>query len=276
MIKPPESVKQYGSAEERFLKPLVMNFFARECPKLFGPLIRERFTDGLISLFEAAAPHTSRLESGQLLWNALDKNTRGDSPRRRYVPVILTIISAEDVRLLTKGVSMSQIAQGAIARMIREAYQQGGILSTRDLSLLTLRHPSNVSKMRRQYEARHRCTLPHTGALHDMGSCVSHKTTIVRKVILEKRDPATVARECNHSQTAVDRYLKNYHRVKTLYELGHDIQFIHLVTSIAKHTVTEYIKLVDQARSGRTQPSRPTAEPTRRIAHTPAAVGKTA
>ena len=41
-----------------------------------------------------------------------------------------------------------------------------------------------------------------------MGSCISHKTAIVRKVVLEKKDPADVARECNHSQRAVDHYLK--------------------------------------------------------------------
>ena len=80
--------------------------------------------------------------------------------------------------------------------------------------------------MRKQYEAQQGCALPHTGALHDMGSCVSHKTTILKKVVFEKRDPAEVARECNHSQAAVDHYLKDYHRVKTLYTLNPDVEFI--------------------------------------------------
>lgn len=246
MIKEPDSVKRYRSAQQRFLKPVLMTFFARECPKLFGPIIREKLAEELIALFEAVCPRRSRLNHGQVLWNALDKHTRGDSRRRRFVPVVLTLVSREDTELLTQGVPMSRIIQRAIARMMREAYEQGGILSSRDLGLITLRQPARASELRRQYEAEHRCTLPHTGALHDMGSCVSHKTAIIRKVLFEKKDPAAVARECNHVQAAVDRYLKDYHRVKTIYDLGYDIDFIHLATQIAKHVIRQYIKLIQQ------------------------------
>jgi hypothetical protein len=77
--------------------------------------------------------------------------------------------------------------------------------------------------------------LPHTGALHDMGSSVSYKTTIIRKIILKKKDPADVARECNHTQAAVDRYLKDYHRVKTPQPLGLNLDFIHLATKPANY-----------------------------------------
>lgn len=246
MIKMPDSVKRYHSAKARFFKPAIMNFFARECPRFFGPVMREKLTDELIKLFEAIAPETTRLKHGQILWNALDKNTRGDSPRRRYVPVVLTVISEENVQQLIEGVPMSRVAEEAIARMIREAYQQGGILSSRDIGLLRLRSPEWASKRRIQYEQRHGCTLPHTGALHDMGSSVSHKTIIIRKIILEKKDPADVARECNHSQAAVDHYLKDYHRVKTLLQFGHNLDFIHLATQIAKHVITQYINLIKQ------------------------------
>ncbi len=246
MIKTADSVKRYRSAKQRFLKPVIMNFLARECPKVFGPIIREKLADELIHLFEAMAPESSRLKPGQMLWNGLDKNTRADSAHRRYVPVILTVISEQDLDQLAQGVLMSEIVEKAVVRMIREAYDQGGILSSRDLGLITLRHPTSVSKIRKRYEAHHRCTLPHTGALHDMGSCISHKTTIIQKVILEHKDPAQVAKETKHSQRAVDRYLKDYYRVKTLYELNHDVQFIHLATQIAKHVVIEYINIVNQ------------------------------
>ncbi len=244
MIKAPDGVKRYRSAKARFLKPVIMNFFAIECPRFFGPTIREKLADELIGIFEAVAPDRSRMKPGQVLWNALDKNTRGDSPRRRYVPVVLTLICEEDIEQLTQGIAMNKIAERSIARMIREAYEQGGILSSRDLGLITLRHGSWASIMRKRYETQHQCILPHTGALHDMGTCVSHKSLVIRKAILEKKDPAQVARECNHSQAAVDRYLKDYHRVKTLYRLDQDVDFIHLATQIAKHVIKQYIALI--------------------------------
>jgi hypothetical protein len=244
VIRQPDSVKRYSSAKERFFKPAIMNFFARECPRFFGPVLREKIADELLALFESVSPEISRLKPGQMLWNSLDQNTRGDSPKRKYVPVILTIISEEDVQLLVEGVQMSTIAENAVARMIREAYSQGGILSSRDLGLITLRHPTTTSSIRIRFEEHHGCTLPHTGALHDMGSTVSHKTIIVRKVILEKKDPAAVARETNHSQTAVDHYLKDYHRVKMLHNLNHDVEFINLATQIAKHVIVQYLNII--------------------------------
>jgi len=246
VIRPPDSVKRYKSAKERFMKPLIMNFFARECPRFFGPVLRERIADELLTLFESVSPKTSRLKPGQILWNALDKNTRGDSPNRKYVPVILTVISEEDVQLLVEGVHMSKITENAIGRMIREAYSQGGILSSRDLGLITLRHPTTTSSIRKRFEEHHECTLPHTGALHDMGSTVSHKAIIVRKIVLEKKDPAAVAREINHSQAAVDHYLKDYHRVKMLHNLNYDLEFINQATQIAKYVIRQYIEIISQ------------------------------
>ena len=245
MIKAPDSVKRYNAAKHRFLRPVLINFFAREFPKFFGPVMRERIADELIKLFEETAPETSRIKPGQILWNALDKNTRGDSPNRRYVPVVLSVITENDVEQLAKGITMSVVANNAIARMIKEAYEQGGVLSSRDLGLLTLRTPSYVSKKRLEYEKENQCLLPHTGLLHDMGSCISHKTTIIRKVLVEKKDPADVARECNHSQRAVDRYLKDFHRVKTAYKQNQDNNYVHIVTGIAKHVVKQYIEMIN-------------------------------
>jgi hypothetical protein len=247
MIKAPDSVKRYNAAKHRFLRPVLINFFAREFPKLFGPVMRERITDELIDLFEKTTPETNRIKPGQILWNALDKNTRGDSPNRRYVTVVLSVITENDVEQLANGVPMSVVTNNAIARMYKETYEQGGVLSTRDMGLLTLRSSSCVSQLRLKYEKDHDCLLPHTGLLHDMGSCISHKTTIIRKVLVEKKDPADVARECNHTQRAVDRYLKDFHRVKTAYKQNQDDDYVHIVTGIAKHVVKQYIEMIDHA-----------------------------
>lgn len=244
MINKADCLKRYSSAKTRFLKPVIMNFFSREFPKLFGPIIREKLADELITLFESNCPDVKRLKSGQLLWNALDKNTRGDSPLRRYVPVVLSIVTENDILQLENGILPSVIAKNTIARIIKQAYQQGGILSTRDVALITLRYSGTVSQLRLSYEKEHNCVLPHTGVLHDMGSSISHKTTIINKVVIQKKDPATAARECNHSQKAADHYLKDYNRVKTVFEQNQDIQYIHQVTGIAQHVVKQYINIL--------------------------------
>ena len=247
MNKLPDGRKRYDAAKHRFFKPVLMNFFAQEFPKLFGPIMREKLAEELIGLFETLAPEASRIKPGQILWNALDQKTRGDSPNRKYVPVLLSLITEEDVAQLVQDAPMSQITKTAIARMIREAYRQGGILSSRALGLLTLRNPAFASRVRKAYEQEQGCTLPHTGTLHDMGSCISHKATIVHKVVVEKKDPADVARECNHSQRAVDKYLKDFHRVNISYAQNPSIDYVHTVTGIAKHVVKQYLEIANHA-----------------------------
>jgi len=245
MIKTADCYNRYHSAQERFLKATLSNFFAREFPKLFGPVMREKLAEELLALVTAFYPESNHLQPGQIFWNALDQTTRATSPQRNYVPVVLSLITQADIAQLAHGTPMTQIARQAIARMIQEAYSQGGILSSRDLGLLTLRDPSIVSALRLHYEKEQNGPLPHTGLLHDIGSGVSHKTLILRKIIVEKKDPADVARETNHSQKAVDRYLQDYHRVKTAYLHNSDIEYLHLVTNLSKHLIKQYVEIID-------------------------------
>lgn len=246
MLQTPSYVKQYRSAQERFLKPALVDFFRKSTPALSGHIIAGKMADEIIALFQRLCPERESLEVGQVLWNALDKNTRGDSPNRRFVSVVLTLVAQDDIKKLLQGTPHSKIAQAAIARMTNEAYEQGGIMSTRDLALIALRDESLLSRLRRAYETDNNVTLPHTGVLHDMGSCITHKKQIVYKVVVEKKDPTRVAQETNHSQKAVDSYVQNYHRVKTAYDANMDIDFIRLVTGLSKGLVAQYIQLYEE------------------------------
>ena len=241
MIEAPDSAGRYESAKGRFLKSGIINFFERELPKLFGPVMREKLADELIALFFKTMPEKEHVKPGQVVWNALDIKTRGDSPNRRLVPVILTLIDEQGCQKLSEGVKMSEMAEQAVARITREAFEQGGLLSMRDIGLLTWRMSTTVSRMRISYEQKEGTTLPHTGNLHDMGSCISHKKIIIQKAIVEKKDPMQVARETKHALTSVERYLKDFRRVETCYNSNPDIDFVSRVTGIAKHVVKSYI-----------------------------------
>lgn len=246
MIKPPDGLWRYQSAKGRFLKAGIMNFFERELPKHFGPVLREKLADELITLFFNMLPEKDHVKSGQAVWNALDIKTRGDSPNRRFVPVILTLVDEQDCQQLEQGVKMYDLAKKSIARIIREAYAQGGILSMRDIGLLTWRLSATVSRMRIDYEKKEQTTLPHTGYLHDMGSCISHKNIIVRKAVIEKKDPTRIAKETNHCLAAVERYLKDYRRIETCYHNNPDIDYVSQVTGIAKHVVKSYVSILHE------------------------------
>lgn len=245
MIAPTDNVKLFSSAKARMCQARIEAFFAQEFPKLFGPVMRSRLAEALLELFESQHRDITTLQPGQILWNALDKRTRGDSPHRRFVPVVLTLVGKEDIQRRIDGESQKKICSHATARILRQAYQQGGLLSMRDIHLLTWRGRGSIATTwRTHYEQTHDCLLPHPGTLHDMGSCITHKPQIVYKAIVEKKDPVKIAQETNHSQRAVDHYLKDYHRVKTVYQTNPDPDHIHLVTNIAKNVVIQYINLI--------------------------------
>jgi len=245
MIQAASSVKHYSSAHDRFLKPAIVNFFEREFCGMFGPVVRENIADALIDLFNSLYPESSRLKPGQIVWNALDKRTRADSEKRRYKPVILSLVTDDEVSMFEKGSSVSTIRKNVMARMIKEAYQQGAVLSTRDLSLLLVFSASALSHQRIEYEKEHNTVLPHTGVIHDMGTTLTHKRIIIYKHVVEKKDPSIVSRETNHSQIAVDKYLKDFNRVKTLVNDNKDINFIHHTTNISRQVIQQYLQIIN-------------------------------
>jgi uncharacterized protein related to proFAR isomerase len=153
-------------------------------------------------------------------------------------------VNEDDIEYLVNDGPRLELTKKVIARMINEAYEQGGILSMRDIALLTLRSSTYISIKRQAYESENNVILPHTGVLHDMGSCITHKNQIIRKVYLEKKDPAKVAKETNHSQRAVDHYLNDFNRVKCAYQNNSNIDYIHIVTGIAKNVVKQYLDII--------------------------------
>ncbi len=236
----------YRSAHKRFIKPCIERFFETELPKTFGPNLRSIIADKLLEIFYSNNVDAKTLKSGQVLWNAVDKNTRADAVNMKTVPVILTLINNEDINRLENGMTMSEHRQYVIARITKEAYKQGALMSMRDIGILLSINPSTISATRIAYEKKHKTALPHTGNLQDMGTCLTHKYQIVYKSIVENKNPKTIASETKHSIKAVDRYLKDFHIVKTLYLDGKDTKYIKAVARISEHVSIQYIEMIKQ------------------------------
>lgn len=238
--------KQYRSAHKRFLKPVIENFFKTEFPKSFGPNVRNFIADELIKIFKENNKDMNSLKPGQVLWNAIHKDTRADSRNMKLVPVILTLVSDDDISKLENGLKVSEHKQNVIARILKEAYSQEALLSMRDVSLLLAMSDSSATHTRKKYEEKHNVNLPHPGNLQDMGSCLTHKYQIIYKCVVEKKDPLMAAKETNHTIMAVDHYLKDFNRVKTLYLDDKDEDYIHLVTKLSLNLIAQYVNIINQ------------------------------
>ena len=254
MIAQPQAQKHFGSAHKRFMQSSIERFLDREFPRTFGPVIRQKMAEKIVDLVDQQLPAKDYLRPGQCVWNAVSVNTRPDSPNCRLVPVILTLVDSSDVEQLAPGIPMSAIAQQSIARICREAFEQGALLSMRDIGLLVWRSNATISTIRQKWEANQKTILPHVGTIQDFGTCISHKTAIIRKAVYEGKDPRRTADETKHSQRAVDRYLKDFHRVKTCYDHMPDIEFITRTTGLSRHLVNQYVGIIKEH-------EKPTAKP---------------
>jgi hypothetical protein len=246
MIAQPQPQKHFGSARKRFLQSSIASFLDREFPRTFGPVIRQKIAEKIVELVGRQLPAKQHLRPGQCVWNAVSIATRPDSPNCRLIPVILTLVDASDVEQLASGVAMPVIAQQSIARICREAFEQGALLSMRDIGLLVWRTNNSISTIRKKWEADQKTSLPHVGTIQDFGTCITHKTAIVRKVVYEGKDPRRAADETKHSQRAVDRYLKDFHRVRTCYEHTPDIEFITRTTGLSRFLVNQYVDIIKE------------------------------
>jgi hypothetical protein len=64
--------------------------------------------------------------------------------------------------------------------------------------------------------------------------------------VVEKKPTNIVALETNHSQRAVDHYIRDFNRVKTLIEDNKNLEFIHMATQIAKPVIKQYQAIFNQ------------------------------
>lgn len=238
--------KHYSSAHKRFLKPAIENFFKTEFTKSFGPNVRSFIADELIKIFQENNRDINSIKPGQVLWNAVHKDTRADWDNMKLVPVILTLVNNDDISKLENGLKIPEHRQNVVARMLEEAYSQNALLSMRDVGLLLSINDSYATINRKKYEEKHNILLPHPGNLQDMGSCITHKYQIIYKCVVEKKDPIIAAKETNHTVMAVDRYLKDFNRVKTLYLDDKDENYIHLVTKLSLYLIAQYVRIINQ------------------------------
>jgi len=68
------------------------------------------------------------------------------------------------------------------------------------------------------------------------------------KIVVDRKDPLDVAQETNHSIRAVDRYMKDFNRVRLCHEDGKNPEFISLATGLNRTVVKKYLQIIEDSR----------------------------
>jgi hypothetical protein len=241
----------------------------------FGPLLRKTFQAALVrelrlhiptlgaltakplagrieEMVDEYFPKTERLRFGHILWPAVDeRETSGYGKRIEQTalkPVLLELISAEDIQNMLSGVSIKEIRKKVIVRLFEQAKSQGGVLTSVDVATIILVKPWTIYGYIKEHQQKTGKLIPRRGTVHDMGPSVSHKRQICRMVILEGRSIEDTARATNHSPEAVTRYVQDYRRVFTCFSMGLTIDQTSFTTSLSKSLVKEYQDIFQEDR----------------------------
>ena len=194
----------------------------------------------------------SKVKKGQILWQAVAKNETSSYGKSmsdtKTVPVVLTLVSDEDINMRIKGTSLTQIRKNVTERIMKEADEQRGTLSQTDIALLLDISRASVGKYIREIQKEKGIILPYRGTIHDMGPTVTHKREIVR-LKLQKMSTPEIARRTNHSEKAVDRYINDYERVARISGSFEPIDIAY-ITNLSESLVIEYLDLKNEFQIG--------------------------
>jgi len=221
---------------------------------LGGERIQDMFIQDLLKEFNRHLKDGWKLDAGQTVWWAAHK---GEKPGRgktientRMVPVILSIASIEDLKLRLEGYSAKEIRRYKVARLLREAYEQNGVLNQADISQLIGVSAGTISKDIREYQIEHDEILPYRGTIHDMGPTLTHKKIIIRQFVCNIPTPE-IARRTSHSEEACDRYIKAFKKVRKLYQDGFPLENIAAELEMSKALVREYVDIIEEDINGK-------------------------
>lgn len=242
--------------QRRSLPELLVHKFLTEYGYDHGPVIARAIVDDILHTVEQCYPQ--HLAPQTVLWLAVRRDWKGRKQKRitigDLVPVRLLMYTDEEVQCLSdQQLRKTQQAQrtfnrARFARWCLEAYEQGGVLTQLDLSLISGLAQKVVREILHEYEAHTGQVLPTRGTVHDIGPTVTHKAEVIRRW-LRHESPAEIARAVNHTQGAVDRYLADFQKVRLLAQRFPAADLPPL-SGLTRHVVQQYLVLIRQYEPG--------------------------
>ncbi len=190
---------------------------------------------------------------GQLLYRAIPADVPPgiEVAKIKTLPVRLTLFDPSDLEVIINGTVYLQ--RHRIIRITNEAYDQGGVLTQADLSLLLGESLRTIST--RIAELKNEgIIVPTRGNKKDIGPGISHKVTIV-ELYLKGHDFTDIKRRTRHSSESISRYLNDFARVACLAERQHTMGETRIITGHSEHLIQQYLdlkaSLVDEETIGR-------------------------
>jgi hypothetical protein len=242
----------YDASDRKTFKSSLCHLLHTEFPGIFGPTISHLFADKIDELYERFHPPRSRFTAGQVLWTGVAIDDPPSRNKRiedtRLVPVVLDLVTAQDIEKAKGTAARSQTSLAKIVRLFRQAHEQGAVLGHADVSLLLNMSISRISTHVLRHERESGELIPRRGTIHDMGRSVTHKAIICYKSLVEKKPTSQVAQETFHSPEDVEHYVQCFRRIQLCRDKGLSPEEIAQATGHSHSLVEEYLDLIRKFR----------------------------
>jgi len=224
------------------LKRELLTNFGFENMALVADLLIDRF----LAIVEEFSVAPGRLQPYQTMVIGVDKREKFGYGTRitnvKLKPAIVSLITPEEILALAEGTPLRELQPRMVARIIKEAYEQGSVLSLSIVGLLFGVSQTTISGWVKKYRESHPDkVLPYAGVVFDLGPTLTHKGPVL---MLHYQGLLTqeIARRVNHNPQRVDKYLKDQHRIVAAHEAGHTFDEICLLTGLSPKLVQEHLE----------------------------------
>lgn len=229
------------------LRHLFVTEFGYENKAIFAEAMIERILEA-VNAFTQPAAH---LRPGQVLWMAVPNDGRKHAHQTMQeipkVPLILDLVTDEDLSALERGEKYATVRRQRHARLLEQAFNQGGVLAQGDLTALTLTAERVVGRdiaYTRETEERF---LPYRGSVQDVGGTLTHKVEVIRLFEAGYLEPEI----CEllpivHDLPAVENYVQRYKNVMKLLDGKFAPSEVSSILSMHKRLVQAYIDIIHE------------------------------
>lgn len=145
-----------NSSSGKGIESAIKHLINEEYAFIGGEKIQEMFANDMVRLFREYSRDPWNLEVGQTLWFAVDKNEKPGPAKTlakmRITPVILSVTHEEDRQMRTNGYSHKEVRRFKVARLLKEAYSQNGVLTQADVAEILGVSAGTVGKDIQEYQ----------------------------------------------------------------------------------------------------------------------------
>jgi hypothetical protein len=248
---------RYESIPKRNFRNAIIKLCEENYKLLGSRKVLSMLADDIVELHKEFYPETQQRGMGWIVWHTTSADTKKPAYGTRtedykVKTVMLPLVTEEDVeaRMVGKAgkangnyIKQRERDMRVMVRLIKSTYEQGGLLSGAEVSVLLNRSLSSIGGYLKEYYRTHKDMLPTKGNILDQGSSPSHKGIIID--LYEQGYPEVdIARLTTHNIESVSRYIKTYKDVLLLLEKGFNVMEMVRVTGRGRKTVIQYKKLV--------------------------------